>query len=129
MLGVDGSEWPVAGRQADGGSAGNRTRCRNPAAETLKLTTRNNAKVRETTCGYAKRVDGVNTPHLSPRAGICLPRIAKPAPPVVMDERTADTFRLDAGPVEELKFGRSIVCCLRDGCRAGIASSLRPRCG
>jgi hypothetical protein len=36
-----------------------------------------------------------------------------------MDERTADTFRLDAVPVEELKFGRSIVCCLRDGCRAG----------
>jgi hypothetical protein len=28
-----------------------------------------------------------------------------------MDERTADTFRLDASPVEELKFGRSIVCC------------------
>jgi hypothetical protein len=26
-----------------------------------KLTTRNNAKLRETTCGYAKGVDGVNT--------------------------------------------------------------------
>jgi hypothetical protein len=31
------------------------------------LTTRNNAKVRETTCGYAKGVDGVNTPQ--PRSG------------------------------------------------------------
>ena len=70
---------------------------------------------RETTCGYAKGVDDINTLHLSPRAVICLPRIAKPAPPVVMDERTADTFRLDACPVEELLCGRSIVCSLRDG--------------
>lgn len=82
---------------------------------------------RESTRGYAKRVDGVNTPHLSPRAGICLPRIANPAPPVVMDERTADTFRLDAGPVEELKLGRSIVCCLRDGCRAITETAMRAK--
>jgi hypothetical protein len=32
-----------------------------------------------------------------------------------MDERAADTFRLDACPVEELLCGRSIVCSLRDG--------------
>ena len=32
-----------------------------------------------------------------------------------MDERAADTFRLDACPVEELLCGRSFVCSLRDG--------------
>jgi hypothetical protein len=42
------------------------------------MATRNDAKVRETTCGYAKGVDDINTLHLSPRAVICLPRIAKP---------------------------------------------------
>jgi hypothetical protein len=40
--------------------------------ETSNLTTRNDAKRRETTCGYAKGVDGVNTPlqphRYSPRA-------------------------------------------------------------
>ena len=43
-------------------------------------------------------------------------RIAKPgAPVVVMDERTADAFSPDAGPVEQLLYGYSIVCCLPDG--------------
>ncbi len=47
-------------------------------------------------------------------------RIAKPgAPVVVMDERVADTFRPDAGPVEELFYGYSIVCCLPDGMSHG----------
>jgi hypothetical protein len=32
------------------------------------MATRNDAKVRETTCGYAKVVDGVNTPQ--PRSGM-----------------------------------------------------------
>jgi precorrin-6B methylase 2 len=42
-------------------------------------------------------------------------RIAKPgAPVVVMDERTADEFTPDAGPVEQLLYGYSIVCCLPD---------------
>jgi SAM-dependent methyltransferase len=42
-------------------------------------------------------------------------RIAKPgAPVVVMDERTADAFSPDAGPVEQLLYGYSIVCCLPD---------------
>ncbi len=43
-------------------------------------------------------------------------RIAKPgAPVIVMDERTADSFAPDAGPVEELLYGYSILCCLPDG--------------
>ena len=43
-------------------------------------------------------------------------RIAKPgAPVVVMDERTADSFSPDAGPVEELLYGYSLLCCLPDG--------------
>jgi ubiquinone/menaquinone biosynthesis C-methylase UbiE len=43
-------------------------------------------------------------------------RIAKPgAPVVVMDERTADAFDPDAGPIEEILYGYSIVCCLPDG--------------
>ena len=43
-------------------------------------------------------------------------RIAKPgAPVIVMDERTADAFDPDAGPVEELLYGYSILCCLPDG--------------
>ena len=43
-------------------------------------------------------------------------RIAKPgAPVVVMDERVADTFDPDAGALEELLYGYSIVCCLPDG--------------
>lgn len=43
-------------------------------------------------------------------------RIAKPgAPVVVMDERTAETFSPDAGPVEQLLYGYSLVCCLPDG--------------
>jgi SAM-dependent methyltransferase len=43
-------------------------------------------------------------------------RIAKPgAPIIVMDERTADSFRPDAGPVEQLLYGFSITCCLPDG--------------
>lgn len=47
-------------------------------------------------------------------------RIAKPgAPVVIMDERTADTFTPDAGPVEELLYGYSIVCCLPDGMSHG----------
>jgi ubiquinone/menaquinone biosynthesis C-methylase UbiE len=47
-------------------------------------------------------------------------RIAKPgAPVVVMDERTADTFSPDAGPVEQLLYGYSIVCCLPDGMSHG----------
>ena len=37
------------------------------------------------------------------------------APVVVMDERTADTFSADAGPVEQLLYGFSILCCLPDG--------------
>ncbi len=42
-------------------------------------------------------------------------RIAKPgAPVVVMDERTGDAFNPDAGPVEQLLYGYSIVCCLPD---------------
>ena len=32
-----------------------------------------------------------------------------------MDERTADAFDPDAGPVEELLYGYSILCCLPDG--------------
>ncbi len=47
-------------------------------------------------------------------------RIAKPgAPVIVMDERTADAFDPDAGPVEELLYGYSIVCCLPDGMSHG----------
>ncbi|GGG09787.1 SAM-dependent methyltransferase [Rhodococcoides trifolii] len=43
-------------------------------------------------------------------------RIAEPgAPVIVMDERTADVFTPDAGPVEELLYGYSILCCLPDG--------------
>ncbi|MGU3433173.1 methyltransferase domain-containing protein [Actinomycetes bacterium M1A6_2h] len=43
-------------------------------------------------------------------------RIAAPgAPVIVMDERTADAFTPDAGPVEELLYGYSILCCLPDG--------------
>lgn len=43
-------------------------------------------------------------------------QIAKPGAPVVaMDERTADEFDPDAGPIEELLYGYSLVCCLPDG--------------
>jgi SAM-dependent methyltransferase len=43
-------------------------------------------------------------------------RMAAPgAPVIVMDERTADVFTPDAGPVEELLYGYSILCCLPDG--------------
>lgn len=43
-------------------------------------------------------------------------RIAKPgAPVIVMDERTADAFDPDAGPVEQLLYGYSVLCCLPDG--------------
>ena len=49
-----------------------------------------------------------------------LRRIAKPgAPVVVMDERTADTFSPDAGPVEQMLYGYSIVCCLPDSMSHG----------
>lgn len=42
--------------------------------------------------------------------------IAKPsAPVVVMDERTADAFDPDAGAVEEMLYGYSLLCCLPDG--------------
>ena len=51
-------------------------------------------------------------------------RIAKPgAPVVVMDERTADAFNPDAGPVEELLYGYSIVCCLPDGMSHGDSAA------
>jgi 2-polyprenyl-3-methyl-5-hydroxy-6-metoxy-1,4-benzoquinol methylase len=43
-------------------------------------------------------------------------RIAVPGGPVViMDERTAESFAADAGPVEQLLYGFSILCCLPDG--------------
>lgn len=51
-------------------------------------------------------------------------RIAKPgAPVVVMDERTADTFDPDAGPVEELLYGYSVLCCLPDGMSHGDSAA------
>ncbi len=51
-------------------------------------------------------------------------QIAKPgAPVVVMDERTADSFDPDAGPVEELLYGYSIVCCLPDGMSHGDSAA------
>ncbi len=51
-------------------------------------------------------------------------RIAKPgAPVVVMDERTADTFDPGAGPVEELLYGYSILCCLPDGMSHGDSAA------
>ena len=51
-------------------------------------------------------------------------RIAKPgAPVIVMDERTADAFSPDAGPVEELLYGYSIVCCLPDGMSHGESAA------
>lgn len=34
---------------------------------------------------------------------------------LVMDERTSNSFDPAAGPVEELLYGFSIVCCLPDG--------------
>jgi hypothetical protein len=37
-------------------------------ARTRKLTTRNDAKVRETTCGHAKDVDGINMRSATPHA-------------------------------------------------------------
>ncbi len=43
------------------------------SCEYAEFTTRNDAKVRETTCGYAKGVDAVNTP--------------KPSPPLLTDPR------------------------------------------
>ena len=50
-------------RLLSGGASGNRTRHRNRLAlrKRRKLSTRNNAKVRETTCGDARGVDGINT--------------------------------------------------------------------
>jgi SAM-dependent methyltransferase len=51
-------------------------------------------------------------------------RIAKPgAPVIVMDERTADAFSPDAGPVEELLYGYSILCCLPDGMSHGHSAA------
>ena len=51
-------------------------------------------------------------------------RIAKPgAPVVVMDERTADTFDPGAGPVEELLYGYSILCCLPEGMSHGDSAA------
>ena len=51
-------------------------------------------------------------------------RIAKPgAPVIVMDERTADEFTPDAGPVEELLYGYSLVCCLPDGLSHGHSAA------
>jgi SAM-dependent methyltransferase len=51
-------------------------------------------------------------------------RIAKPgAPIIVMDERTADTFSPDAGPVEQLLYGFSITCCLPDGMSDGDSAA------
>jgi hypothetical protein len=51
-------------------------------------------------------------------------RIAKPgAPVIVMDERTADSFDPDAGPVEELLYGYSILCCLPDGMSHGDSAA------
>ncbi len=51
-------------------------------------------------------------------------RIAKPgAPVVIMDERTADAFSPDAGPVEELLYGYSILCCLPDGMSHGDSAA------
>lgn len=47
-------------------------------------------------------------------------RIAKPgAPVIVMDERTADAFDPAAGPVEEVLYGFSLLCCLPDGMSHG----------
>lgn len=40
---------------------------------------------------------------------------AQAAPVVIMDERTAEAFSADAGPVEQLLYGFSILCCLPDG--------------
>ena len=34
---------------------------------------------------------------------------------IVMDERVAETFTVDAGPVEHLLYGFSLLCCLPDG--------------
>lgn len=47
-------------------------------------------------------------------------RTAKPgAPVIVMDERTADAFDPQAGSVEELLYGYSLLCCLPDGLSHG----------
>lgn len=41
--------------------------------------------------------------------------IAQPgAPVIVMDERTADEFDPEAGPIEQLLYGFSLTCCLPD---------------
>ncbi len=41
--------------------------------------------------------------------------IAQPgAPVIVMDERTADVFDPEAGPIEQLLYGFSLTCCLPD---------------
>ncbi|MFD6515914.1 class I SAM-dependent methyltransferase [Rhodococcus sp. NPDC060176] len=41
--------------------------------------------------------------------------IAQPgAPVIVMDERTADAFDPEAGPIEQLLYGFSLTCCLPD---------------
>lgn len=51
-------------------------------------------------------------------------RIAKPgAPIIVMDERTADSFTPDAGPVEQLLYGFSIGCCLPDSMSGGDSAA------
>ena len=47
-------------------------------------------------------------------------RTARPgAPVIVMDERTSDEFDPEAGPVEELLYGYSLLCCLPDGLSHG----------
>lgn len=58
-------------------------------------------------------------------------RIAKPgAPVIVMDERTADSFDPESGPVEQLLYGYSVLCCLPDGMShprsVGTGTVMRP---
>lgn len=49
---------------------------------------------------------------------------------IVVDERTAERFDPDAGPIEQLLYGYSITCCLPDGLShgdsAGTGTVLRP---
>lgn len=60
-----------------------------------------------------------------------LRRISRPgAPVVVMDERTESSFTPGAGPVEQLLYGFSILCCLPDGMSdpdsVGTGTVMRP---
>ena len=58
-----------------------------------------------------------------------LRRIAKlGAAVVVMDERTADSFDPGVGPVEELLYGYSVLCCLPDGLSHGDSAGTGSHC-